>query len=502
MQGRKTFEEEKELLFSLSAHVPEHNFYRQLKQRLDLDFLYELTQPLYGCCGQQSIDPVVFFKLCLVGHLENITSDRRLIEHCSLRLDMLYFLGYQLDEQLPWHSTLSRTRQLFPERMFEALFDKVFSLCVEKGMVAGSTQAIDSAPIKANASMESLVLKQAAASVENHLLKVSAENQGKKNNSSSWQSITAPDHQLRQLKRRQERLNERPTGAIGSSNKKAQLLSNKTHYPPHDPDARISVKTGKARNLNYPCSMAVDTAKGVISHIRADFADGRDSQHLPSLVTQVQSRLRANGLLMQELLADAGYSNGSNYYMLEQQGITGWIPVFGKYKPEIAGFPYDKEHDRYLCPMGRPLPFMGFEHNLDGRLLRNYWAAPSDCRQCPSKPTCAPRTRSKKIARTAYDEQYQRAYARQHSKRGKRMKKLRQSTVEPVFGSLVQHYGLSRINVMGKSGAHKAMLLAAVAFNLRKYMKFKPSKATSMAMALEREYIQAFSGRSFMLLSN
>jgi transposase len=152
MQGRKTFEDEKELLFSLSAHVPEDNFYRRLKQQLDLDFLYELTQPFYGRCSQQSIDPVVFFKLCLVGYLENIISDRRLIEHCSLRLDLLYFLDYQLDEPLPWHSALSRTRQLYPEALFETLFDRVFRLCVEKGMVKGDTQAIDSAPVKANAS--------------------------------------------------------------------------------------------------------------------------------------------------------------------------------------------------------------------------------------------------------------------------------------------------------------------------------------------------------------
>ncbi|GAA4431786.1 hypothetical protein GCM10023188_19680 [Pontibacter saemangeumensis] len=233
--------------------------------------------------------------------------------------------------------------------------------------------------------------------------------------------------------------------------------------------------------------MAVDTAKGVISHIRADFADGRDSQHLPSLVTQVQSRLKANGLLMQDLLADAGYSNGSNYFMLEQQGITGWIPVFGMYKPEIAGFPYDKEKDRYICPMGKPLPFKGFDRTADGRLLRNYWAAPSDCRQCASKPTCAPKARCRKITRTAYDEQYLRAYARQQSRRGKRMKKLRQSTVEPVFGSLVDHYGLRRVGVLGKSGAHKAMLLAAAAFNIRKYMRYKPKKSVSMAIAMERE---------------
>ncbi|WP_157282847.1 hypothetical protein [Pedobacter antarcticus] len=48
---------------------------------------------------------------------------------------------------------------------------------------------------------------------------------------------------------------------------------------------------------------------------------------------------------MTDLLADAGYSNGSNYNFLEQRGITGWIPVFGKYKPEIEGFPYNKEKE-------------------------------------------------------------------------------------------------------------------------------------------------------------
>jgi IS5 family transposase len=57
------------------------------------------------------LDPVVFFKLMLVSHLENLVSDRRLVEYCALRLDILYFLGYEVDEDLPWHSTISRTRQ-------------------------------------------------------------------------------------------------------------------------------------------------------------------------------------------------------------------------------------------------------------------------------------------------------------------------------------------------------------------------------------------------------
>jgi hypothetical protein len=217
--------------------------------------------------------------------------------------------------------------------------------------------------------------------------------------------------------------------------------------------------------------MAVDTAEGVISHIQADFADGRDSQYLKDIGLKVQDRLRKNELVMTDLLADAGYSNGSNYDFLEQRKVAGWIPVFGRYKPEIKGFPYNREKDEYSCPMGRPLPFKGFHTNRDGSVLKNYWAAPRDCKACPMKPQCVPNAKCKRISKTIYDEQYLRAYARQHSERGKRMKKLRQSTVEPVFGSLTQYYGLRKIGVLGKAGAHKVMLMAAIAFNLKKYLK-------------------------------
>ena len=136
---------------------------------MDLDFLYPLTKGYYGASGQKSIDPVVFFKLCLVGYLENIISDRDLVRHSGMRLDILYFLGYDIDEELPWHSTISRTRQLFPETVFEEVFAQVLSMCVDKGMVSGHTQAIDSAPVKANASMDSLELKVPEEDLEAHL---------------------------------------------------------------------------------------------------------------------------------------------------------------------------------------------------------------------------------------------------------------------------------------------------------------------------------------------
>jgi transposase len=105
MQGQKQFTDKVVVRFRLSERVPRHNLYRRLDEVLDLRFLYEETQVLYSHTGQPSLDPVVFFKLLLVGRLENISSDRRLIEHCAMRLDILLFLGYELDEELPWHST-------------------------------------------------------------------------------------------------------------------------------------------------------------------------------------------------------------------------------------------------------------------------------------------------------------------------------------------------------------------------------------------------------------
>nr|WP_228451387.1 transposase [Marnyiella aurantia] len=160
MQGKKKFTPKIFYQLSLDALVPEDNFYRKIQSELGLDFLYKATRNYYGKEGQASIDPVVFFKILLVGYLNNINSDRALLRYCSNSLDVRLFLGYDLDEELPWHSTLSRTRQLFGEELFLELFRKVLSLCVEKGMVRGKRQAVDSAFIKANASMDSLVEKE------------------------------------------------------------------------------------------------------------------------------------------------------------------------------------------------------------------------------------------------------------------------------------------------------------------------------------------------------
>jgi transposase len=156
MQGKKHYQEKLFTNFQLSDRVPAENIYRKLKETLDLQFLYAATAKYYGKDGQKSIDPIVFFKLLLVGYLENQPSDRRIVDMASMRLDILYFVGYDIDEKMPWHSTLSRTRQLYDEDVFNQLFKQVLKQCIEKGMLTGKRQAVDSVYVKANAAMDSV----------------------------------------------------------------------------------------------------------------------------------------------------------------------------------------------------------------------------------------------------------------------------------------------------------------------------------------------------------
>jgi hypothetical protein len=79
MQGKKDYQEKLFTSFQLSERIPKENFYRRLKEVLDLDFLYKETKQYYGDCGQKSIDPVVFFKLSMVSYLENDCSIDRLL---------------------------------------------------------------------------------------------------------------------------------------------------------------------------------------------------------------------------------------------------------------------------------------------------------------------------------------------------------------------------------------------------------------------------------------
>lgn len=472
MQGKKQYTEKLFTSFQLSDRVPEDNFYRRLKSLLDMEFLRRETKQYYGQEGNSSIDPIVFFKLILVGYFENLNSDRRIIAHASLRLDILYFIGYDIDEELPWHSTISRTRGLYGEDVFRKLFKAVLTLCVKKGMVGGKRQAIDSAFIKANASLDSVAEKEVIADGEKFLdeleendeNKVSAAKKAEVEYHHSWKEKTYKDQPGKSGENKE--LDE--FGNII----RPRYLSNHTHYSTTDRDARISVKPGKPRQFNYTAQTSVDTQSHVITNIMADYSDRKDSSSLPQVIKQTKENLEENGLELKEVIADAGYSSGSALANLKENNIVGYIPNFGLYKPDRPGFIKNKELNQYECQRGNKaiISYKGERKRRDGN-ENVYRSSEKVCGSCEFRELCCGKnTRFKKITETVDKHLYDEMHERLQSQHAKRMKLQRSSTVEPVLGSLINFTGMRRIWTRGIANANKFVLGAAIAYNLKKWI--------------------------------
>jgi transposase len=498
MQGRKDIQPKMMYQVSLDSLVSQDNFYRLLDKTLDLRFLHSETMKYYGTEGQESIDPVVFFKICLVGYLNNINSDRKLIEYCSNCLDVRLFLRYDLDEALPWHSTISRTRQLYGEDVFLSLFQKVLSLCISKGMVRGKRQAIDSAYVKANASLDSLVEKEVLEDAEYYAQEL---------NDGSEYKVSATRKKLvdRHHNWKEEEYKGQPGGEnkTGHSNKidntdehgniiRPKFLSNHTHYSPTDPDARISVKPGKARQLNYYSQLAVDDAHHVISAACADFADKRDSQCLPKILNQSIENLKQNEIVVEQITADTAYSSGESLEFCERHNIDAWIPNHGQYRPTREGFVYNSEKDQYECMRGHKaiLLFKGIKRDSKGYDKKNYRSSETDCKNCPLRIQCCGKaTKFKKIDDSIHRPYYDKMHEKLTSnpEYAKRITKIRSKTVEPVLGTLVNFMSMRRVNTRGIKQANKHIMMAALTYNLKKYLKFIRRKPQINLMAIKEK---------------
>ncbi len=470
MQGKKDYQEKLFIQFQLSDHVPQDNFYRHLKTIVDFGFLYASTAKYYGSEGQKSIDPVVFMKLMLVGYLENINSDRRIISTSRMRLDILYFIGYDLDEELPWHSTLSRTRQLYGEEEFLTLFKLVLKQCIDRGLVAGKRQAIDSIFVKANASMSSVIERQ---------ILEDASSYGKELDANSAEEDPSGS---------QDSPSNNPPSKKKTPSDKLGKRTNQSHFSPSDPDARMSYKPGKVTRLNYLGQVSVDTAHHVITHIQAFHADKGDAQCLPEVVKNAMKNLAVGALEVKEILADTGYSSEVVLSTLAKENIEAFIPNGAGYKENRNGFTYDAGKDRYTCTNGKHLTFRHLKRN-GSNTHKIYKTKVADCVGCPFKSTCANSSGYKALEDSIQKSLYDQMSQRMKTAKGRKMRRLRSSTVEPVLGTLVNFTAMGKVYTKGISLANKCMIMAALAYNLKKLIKgvaTKPRKR--VAKRFERAY--------------
>ena len=130
--------------------VPKDHLLRKVNQYIDFSFIKELTYHLY--ChdnGRPDIDPVVLFKMLFVGYIYGIRSERRLVEEFNVNLAYRWFIGYDLDDPIPNHSTFSQNRRRRfsknPE-LEQEIFDNIVEQAINYGLIAGHFLYTDPKP--------------------------------------------------------------------------------------------------------------------------------------------------------------------------------------------------------------------------------------------------------------------------------------------------------------------------------------------------------------------
>jgi transposase len=446
---------------SLEALVPEDNIYRRLDAILDLRYLYSECGKFYGKTGNPSIDPVVFFKIILYGYYENIISDRELIRALSDSLGGRLFIGYDLDEKLPNHSSISRTRKLLGEELFEKLFTQVVEKCVKSGLVSGTHQSIDSTLVKANASLDSLARKEAKLEIKTYI------EMSKEQNETEEKSLQSSDE-----KRTEE-----------GRKKKSSKNRNEIYRSTTDPESRVASKPGTKTEMYYKTQISVDSQKNVITEVNTYTADETDIETLIETVDRTTKRLETMGEKVISVGADNGYVSGENLSELEKRGIASYMPLRrpadrnGLY--DLSAFKYDEENDCLTCPNGNKLTYRRLDSKKKSKI---YSGRTKECSQCPLRSKCTTSTAPRHVKMSIYWKEYERLENRMKTQAGRRAMRIRKTGPEPVFGHGKEHHGLRKYMTKGLDKAKKNSYIIASVLNLKKLIKYSRRLKTGMVI--------------------
>ena len=188
---------------SLEQLVPADHFYRHLHKSLDLPS-YALSllrfmlrsMRLADVPGRPSVDPIVFFKLQLVMFFEGIRSERQLVRTSSDRLSLRWYLGYDLHEELPDHSSLTRIRDRYGVDTFRRFFECIVEQCQKAGLVWGKELYFDGTQVEANADYDQMLPRFYVEAMQAHLAVLFPNAQQHHISSSRSMSKLSPLHKM------------------------------------------------------------------------------------------------------------------------------------------------------------------------------------------------------------------------------------------------------------------------------------------------------------------
>ena len=270
--GRRKKRARQEGLWTPTAALPvgaSHPFYERLNQILDEkkfdEFVEAICEDFYaGEVGRPGLAPGIYFRLLMVGYFEGIDSERGIAWRASDSLSIRTFVRIALDESVPDHSTISRTRRLMDVETHQGVFQWVLQVLAEKKLLKGTTIGVDATTLEANAALRSIVRRDTGERYEEFLTRLAKES-----------GIETPTReQLAKLDR-----------------KRPKKGSNDDWTHPHDPDARITKMKDGRTHLAHKAEHAVDMETGAIIAITLHGADEGDTKTIQQTVAEAGERI-------------------------------------------------------------------------------------------------------------------------------------------------------------------------------------------------------------------
>jgi transposase len=342
---------------NLEQRVPKDHLLRKIQEKIDFDFIYAEVKDTYGDNGNVSIPPPVILKMMLLLILYNVRSERELMETIPMRLDWLWFLGYDLDSEVADHSVLSKARARWGVEAFRNFFERIVWQCVEAGLVDGRKIFVDASLVDADASNNSVIDTQ---SLRIHLRE-------------NYQKLEA----------RLEKGNE------SSDSSRRYVKQNSRYMSTTDPDAAI-VNRGKPK-LSYQVHRVVDGRSEVITATETTAGDVNEAHLMMPLLEEHHSN---TGRMAEVVVADSKYGTIDNFLVCSDLGVKAHVRDLGEcsvkrteklkiYSEER--FEYDPQSDTYRCPAGHLLKPKSLHQN---RQSRDYAAPKKICAVCSLREQC------------------------------------------------------------------------------------------------------------------
>jgi len=430
---------------NLDKRVRSDHVLRKVARLVDFDFVYGEVKESYGYNGNVSVPPPMILKLMLLLVLYNVRSERELMATLAERLDWLWFLGLDLDSEIPDHSVLSKARKRWGVELFRRFFERIVWQCVESGLVDGRKLFCDSSLIEADASCNSVVDTQG---LERYL-------------NPAYRELEA------RLEAQEEQEEDKDDPQDSSPR---QNVVNQRYTSTTDSDASVVRKgQGKAK-LHYQTHRGIDGAYGVITATMIGPGDENEAHRLADLIEAHHDNSQRNA---EVVVADSKYGTTANFLECYDRGVLAHIPVLKQTQdqqerrrrifPESL-FVYDPQTDTYTCPAGQSLRRR--KHWVE-RQAFEYVTARGVCQQCRLRVQC---TRSQSAGRTLKRHERQEILdnlrAQAQSRSAKRDIQIRQHFMERSFAQGTR-FGLKRARWRGQWRVQIQDYLIAVVQNIQ-----------------------------------